>query len=210
MTRFKIIGLALVAVFAISAMVSASASALQWLIGGKPVTKATAVSSSGKLLLADLSAPSGGTYIECTGTDKGTVGPGGMDEITAITASGCVFQSGKNGACTAGDSVTAEGLHLPWLTTLITVGSSIRDKTTATKNPGWNVTCTVAGIIKVEDECTSSTAQPLLSNVAAGVDATFEASETASCTQGTSSSGMVIGTDLNESPSGGTLSVSAG
>jgi hypothetical protein len=210
MTRFKIIGLALVAVFAISAMASASASALQWLIGGKGITKATAITSSGKLLLADLSAPSGGTYIECTGTDKGTVGPGATDEVTSITATKCSFQSGKNGACTASDEVTAAALHLPWKTELVSVSGVTRDKTTATSNPGWDVTCTVAGIIEVSDECTSANVAPAISNVAGGVDATFEASETASCTKGTSSSGMVIGPDLNESPSGGTLSVSAG
>jgi hypothetical protein len=207
MTRTRLIGLALTAALAVLAVAcaSASASTLQWLLNGKPITKALSVNSSGKPLLADLSAPSGGTYLECTGTGKGTVGPGGKGEAISATASSCTFQPGKNGACTASDSVTASPVHLPWLAEL---GSGKVSGTGG--NPGWSVTCTVAGIIKVADECTGTLANPQLTNVAGGVDATSSASETASCTQGTASSGMVIGTGLVENPAGGTLSVSPG
>jgi hypothetical protein len=210
MARFKLVGLTLVAAFAILAVVSASASALQWLLNGKPIEKAVTVTSSGTLLLADLSAPGGGTYIICKGTDKGTIGPLAHDEVTSIPNPKCEFQSGKSGSCTAGDEVKAEALNLPWLTLLITVNGKTRDalSTHTGKNPGWNVTCTVAGIIKVQDECTSATGEPSVANLAAGVDTTFEESETASCTQGNATSGMVIGTDLNENPTGSTISVS--
>jgi len=209
----KIIGLALVAVFAISAVASASASALQWLSNGKPITSPISISSTsvGKLLLADLSATGGAVAIECTGTDKGTVGPGAMGAVSSITATSCSFQSGKNGSCTAGDKVTAVAVNLPWLTGLTTVGSNTHIPLSGTGgNPGWSVECTVGGIIKVQDTCTSAAAAPLAINVSEGVDATFEAPETASCTLGNATSGIVRGTDLNESPSGTTLTVGAG
>jgi hypothetical protein len=210
MTRFKIIGLTLVAVFAISAVVASAASAAQWLLNGKVITSAVSIKSksSGKLLLADLAAPSGGTYIECEGTDEGSVGPGVKDAVKNITATSCVFQSGKSGACEASGKVTAAALHLPWSTEVVTVSGKNRDKLTGTGgNPGWDVTCVVLGVFEVSDECTSAAAEPLLANVAGGVDATFEAAETASCTKGNGSSGMVIGTDLNENPTGKTISV---
>jgi hypothetical protein len=204
MKRIRIIGLTLVAVFAITAVVASSASALQWLINGRSIAAPVAVKSSsvGSLLLADLAATGGSTAILCTGTDEGTVGPGNKDSITKITATGCSFESGKNGVCEASKPVTAGALHLPWTTELLTVGGKTRDMLTGTGgNVGWKVECTVAKIFKVSDECTSATAEPLMTNVTGGVDATFEASETASCTKGNSTSGMVIGTDLNENPS---------
>jgi len=213
MTRFKIIGLALVAVFAISALASASSSALQWLSNGKPITAATSISSKavGSLLLADLSATGGEVAIECTGTDKGTVGPGAMGSVSAITATECSFQKGLNGSCTSSDSVTAKAVNLPWLTGLTTEGTHTRIPLSGTGgNPGWAVECTVAGIIKVQDTCTSASAAPLAINAAGGVDAVFELPESANCSLGNATSGMVIGTDLNESPAGSTLTVGAG
>jgi YD repeat-containing protein len=88
------------------------------------------------------------------------------------------------------------------------VGSAYRLALTGTGgNPGWSIECTIAGIFKVQDTCTSAKAAPLLTNVSGGEDATFEASESASCSLGNASSGMVIGSDLTENPSGKTLSV---
>jgi hypothetical protein len=207
--------LALVAVFAVVAVMSATASALQWLIGGRPVTAATAINSTGKLLLSDLRPKLGGQVaIECEGTDRGTVGPGAKDEVTTITAEKCKFQSGLNGACEASKEVTAKAVNLPWLTLLLDSSrspSGIGDRVTADngRNPGWSVECTVAGIFKITDTCESSTAEPDIINLATGVDARFLASETAGCSEGDATSGIVIGNDLNLNPAGGTLSVSA-
>jgi hypothetical protein len=202
-----------VVVFVVFGVVSVSASALQWLINGKGVTTATAVKSALTLLLADLAASSGGTFFICEGVDTGFVGPGAKDQISTIKAESCKFQEGKNGACTASDPITMTGINLPWLSLLLTVGAApgrIRDDIfphPGGGNPGWSVTCTVGGIIKVSDECTG-TASPAVANLATGVGETFEASETRSCSNGNSSSGMVIGTDLTQNPAGGTVSVS--
>jgi len=64
--------------------------------------------------------------------------------------------------------------------------------------PGWQVECTVAGIFKVQDKCTSETGDPLIDNNPSGNDviALFEASETATCSLGNSTSGMVVGAAL--------------
>jgi hypothetical protein len=213
MGRTQAFGLAVFAAFAMAATVSASAAALQWLLNGRAITTPVAVSSksSGKLLLADLAATGGKVAIECEGTDKGTVGAGSKGTVTELTASACKFQSGANGECTASDEVSAKPLNLPWLTLLLTSGGITRDRLTADKGaPGWSVTCTVAGILKVTDECTSGTAEPDVANLATGVDINFLATEPASCSEGTATSGMVIGTDLIENPRGSTISVSGG
>jgi hypothetical protein len=204
MKQIKIIGFTLVAMFAISIVAAASASALEWLLNGKPIAAPVLVNSKsiGKLLLADLAAPSKGTFIECEGNDEGTVGPGDKDLVSSITATKCNFEKGRSGACEESKTVTAKALGLPWNTLLYTENGKTRDSITSEHGTaiGWNVECTVAGFFKVQDECTTKLASTAMANVTGGVSATFEASETASCTQGNSTSGMVIGSDLNENP----------
>ncbi|HEY2631125.1 MAG TPA: hypothetical protein VGI26_01970 [Solirubrobacteraceae bacterium] len=198
MRKIHIVGLALVAMFAFFAVSVASASAVEWLIKNEAIAAATAVKSKsvGKLVLEDM----GMSKIECEGTDAGTVGPGAVDSITAITATGCVAVSGS---CEA--PVTAKAVGLPWATELV---AGPRDKIT-TVAAGWAVECLVAGIFKIQDTCTGATSTGI-SNVAAGVDAAFDATsgETpATCTLTGKATGLVEGTDLNENPAGGQLTV---
>jgi len=196
------------AVLSLLALMPAGAVAAEWLLNGEPITTAAAVTSAGTLLLGDLAATGGEVAIVCEGTDKGTVGPEAKDEVTSMTATACTFESGKNGSCTASDAVTARAVHLPWLTLLVSVAEVTRDKLTGSAGaPGWQVECTVGGIIKVSDECTSANALPDVVNLASGVDTEFLATETAGCSLGTATSGMVIGSDLTKNPTGQTLSV---
>jgi hypothetical protein len=209
--RMKLMGLTVVAALAVLAVMAASASALQWLLDGKPIEGTVHVNSSGSLLLADLAAPSGGTFIVCKGTGEGTIGPLAHDEITELKARTCEFQTGKNGACEASVEPTARAVNLPWLTLLVTVSGTTRDDVLpgkSGKSPGWKVECQVLGIFKVSDECTTASGSPVVANVAGGVTTTFEEKETASCTEGNKTSGMVIGAPLNENPRGHTISVS--
>jgi hypothetical protein len=194
--------------FAVSMSAPGAASALQWLLDGRVITSPVGVSSSGAVLLADLKATGGEVAMICNTTDRGTVGPGTKDDVTSITASACRFLEERNGACEAGGKVAANALHLPWETLLLSAGGTTRDMLSGTGGaPGWDVECTVAGILKVADECTSSAADPDVVNVAEGVNVNFLESEVANCSLGGASSGMVIGTDLNENPTGHTLSV---
>jgi hypothetical protein len=205
------IGLALVAAFAITAVAAASASAAPvWKLNGVEIKEAVSVKSKsvGKLKLSDTGA---GTEIECEGTDKGKVGPGGKDEVIEITATGCSFVSAKNGSCEASKPVTAKAVNLPWVTELYEpeVGK-IRDHIRAHSGggaPGWVVECTVAGFFKVQDECTGES-NTAMSNVTGGVDAIFDATTPkANCSIGGTGTGKVEGTDLNENPVAGTITV---
>jgi len=78
--------MALVAVFAFSAILAATASAettllAEWLVESKGVTSLVPTSSLGTILLEDLTFGAG---VECTGTFIGSVGANGEDETTEV------------------------------------------------------------------------------------------------------------------------------
>jgi hypothetical protein len=168
-------------------------------------TKAVTSTDVGGLRMTD---KKGGAFgeevtIECNGTDEGTVGPGSKDQLTKATATACKT---LKGIC---ESPVAHALHLPWNTTLETVGGEVRDKieNSGAGAPGWDVTCVVGGFIKVEDECTGETTTAV-ANVSGGVALTFDAkSAKANCTRGGAGEGSVLGKDLVENPTGVQLSV---
>jgi hypothetical protein len=209
MKRVNLIGVALGAMIVACAVLPGAAPALQWLLNHKGLATKVSVSSSGLLIFSDLAATGGALTVECESTDKGTVGPSEHDEITEIKTEGCEFESGKNGACEAEAEVTAAALNLPWLSLLLTVSETAVDKLTAPggKNVGWSVSCKVAGVLKVEDGCTSSASEANVFDLAVGVELFSEESAPYSCTDGNRTSGMIVGPDLVESPRGETLSV---
>ena len=140
--------------------------------------------------------------ILCSGTGEGTIGPGGFDRILKIKASKCENEENCPG------EITAEGVNLPWQTSLELVGGKIRDKITSEvsgKEPGWKVTC--AG---VADTCEANTTTAMENNQPLGsVDAVFDAtSGTAKCSRGGAGQGEVRGTTLIRSAEGWAVSVS--
>jgi hypothetical protein len=212
MVRLRLVGLMLVVVFVVLVVVAGSASALQWLLDGKPIEKAVGVSASYKLQFADLAATGGSTEMVCEGSSTGRIGPLAHDEVVTLTAEKCRFVSGKNGSCEAEKEVTGRAVNLPYLTLLITVGAGVTEDLISPGarggNPGWSVECTVLGVFRTQDTCTSPDTRTLVVNLAGGVDTIFQESETLSCTLGNSTSGMVFGTALNKNPAGHTISVS--
>jgi hypothetical protein len=163
------------------------------------LTKTVEVTSSGSLELEDSAATGGKVIIKCTGTDLGTVGSGGSDSTTAISATGCAIVKKEHGSCSETGKLTAEPLNLPWSTRLEEKNSGeLRDTITSLlsgKNPGWNVKCVVGGIFEVADECVGRTSTAVKANRSEGsVEGEFEAkSEAASCSLGNSTSGHVRG-----------------
>jgi hypothetical protein len=211
MVKLRQICMAAFAALVALAVASTSASALQWLLNGKPITTATTITSSFTWLLADLAAPAGGTYLICEDTYKGLVGPGARDQISTMQVTDCEFQEGKSGTCEALAGVVAKVINLPWLSLLLEAGGQIRDDWIARPGsgpPGLTIECRMEGIIRGADECTSETLSPQVVNLATGVDEIFEASGVGDCTEGTATSWMTIGTDLIENPRGTTISVS--
>jgi hypothetical protein len=208
MKKIHIIGLALVAMFAFSAIAaSAAVASPEWLIDGNPVAAKTAVLSEGELLLCD---DKGGVFgekvcIHCSGKDKGTVGPGKSDEVTEVTdlagnkdITSCTNDEG------CGTAKLVEAENLPWPTELTSLTTDLVGA--AGKQPGYSVECEAFGA-KITDLCEGH-ATVKVSNVAGGVNVVFEPNvEPATCTRGGAEQGLIEGSDLNFI-TGKTLSVS--
>jgi hypothetical protein len=216
--RYQTLGLALVAAFALSAVVAASAfaTAAEWLVGGNPVTSATATKSTGKLLLEDTSTVIGKVAVICEGTLDGTVSAKGVDSITALlNASGVeVTLAAKNPLictnqtnCSGGGEVYAEGL--PWGTQLeLTAGGTFIDKLTTVA--AYNVTCTILGV-KVTDECKALVGtETSVGNGAADVVLTpgVEALPHGECSAGNKESGVIETVEALTATETGTLQAS--
>ena len=157
--------------------------------------------AGGKLKLEDMKAE---TQIECTGEGEGTVGSGNKDVINSITATGCTFI--KRGACSETPAPTAAAVHLPWSTELQLVGTATWDsiKSSGAGTPGWEVKCTVGGILKVVDTCEGE-AKTKMKNLANGtVEAAFEgeASGKAKCSIGGAEQGLLNGAGVVEAVGG--------
>jgi len=212
MKRIYIIGLCLMAMFAMSAMAAGSASAHEWLIGGSPIATATTIHSLALILLEDEKATGGAVEVHCHAFDSGTVGPGALDLVLTVTTEllkgsdkiPCTYD--KQGQCSG--TPTALAVHLPWHTSIVEIGTEVRDLILSNGSgaPGWSVTCnTILG--ETTDTCEEEAGKmgtTALSNVSEGVLATFDSKTLpAKCSIGGKEAGHVKGTDLNFSPGTG-------
>jgi hypothetical protein len=205
MKKLQIVGLALVAIFAFSALVASAASATQWLAKGAAIATAQATTTEGEILIEDMGAFSK-PQILCSGLFVGTVGPGTADKINMIedlevpaklAESGvkaimnCTFEA--KGAC-EGTLAEVEPVNLPWTTELALSGTTFVDKITST-NAGYKVICkTILGTL--EDTCTGPTGSEVTNGTACEVLGSFVESETitppANCTTGGAKEGLTI------------------
>ncbi len=176
MKHLKIAGLCLVAAFAVSMVVSATASATwehctkgavagltkwtdhncstasgtgewQW----KAINNTEEVRIKGSLKLSDTKVPIVGTVsAECSGEGIGAVGPGQLGRITKIEVSAAQCRPLTN--CEKVEA--AEASNLPWQTEAYNTEGKHFSNITGTVNgsPGWNVSCKVLGINK-PDKC---------------------------------------------------------
>ena len=129
MSKYKVVIMAMFAVFAFTAIAASSAMALkeEWLKSGSRTTLALPGLLDGEILLVHSGGLLGSSTIRCTGQFHGTYGPGAADTITEmLSLSGgrfplpCEFTSGP---CGVGSRANAALLHLPWDTKLELPGS---------------------------------------------------------------------------------------
>jgi len=227
MRKLYVIGLALVAMFAFTAVAASSASAVEylWLVAGLSIegTEEKASETSGELELADLGSSAGGAVVLCSGILDGFLLPKGRDLITAVLMLGgellavsatdtrddleCAFT--KAGLC-EGTTALVVAVDLPWFTELMLVNGRLVDLIftgKATEEPGWEVTCKTF-IGEVKDTCTalSEETEPTVTNVTGGVEATFAEENKADCSVGGEKEGDVLAAGgkggLVTSPSG--------
>jgi hypothetical protein len=184
MKKLNILGIVLVAIFAMSMVVVATATAVEfllalWLVGGVNVAANLAVDSEGELELEDTKTPLGKVKVLCSGILDGTVGPESKDEITKLLTLGtlhteipttvltepglaCTDQSG--GLC--GEPLVWAEL-LPWDTEVeLMIDSPETFFVDLILNGGYYLICMSSGI---EDLCTALEVAVKLTNEAGGI-----------------------------------------
>jgi hypothetical protein len=170
----------------------------EWQVGGKSAQQAVAVTSAGTLKLAD---SKGGLLnekmaVECSVSGKGVVGRDAAGEITQRTFSSC---KPSVGGCT---SPTVSAAALPWHSALGSVGGVARNAIGGTIE--YTISCPT---LKIEDKCSGPTSVAT-EDVSGGVDELYDSkSEKLTCSRGGTGTGSIEGSELIESPAGGTLTV---
>jgi len=212
------LGLALLSLCALSALMTASASAVLtfelalWLLDGADVISPVLVDSLGELLLENLL---NGAAIECSGLFEGFVEAESLDLVTIVyDLSGTLWEElvGSGVACSS-EKLCTEGrgkawpIKLPWETEVE------RDPENGlfyelTLGAEWHLECTVLGI-KAEELCTLPVGSVEILNVVGGVEAMGPVEPEAEC-NGNPEEGLVefLPGNLTTDVAGGTMSVS--
>jgi hypothetical protein len=219
MKSIRITGLCLVAMFAVSLVASATASAnweqcqkgtgsgTKWetsqcvKVGApneyewKVVEGTEKVETNGTLRLIDKKTLAGVAEVICTGTDTGAIGPSQFARIESITTVSCKAEK----VCEP--PVTAKPVHLPWQTVEFETESKKRTKITETGNgqPGWEVICKTLLGEKTVDVCETEsgkegTPEQTNKQASGSVQVTFDANAgKAKCSLGGKEQGEVRG-----------------
>jgi hypothetical protein len=235
MKKFQILGVSLIAVFAIGVVVAASASAAvtfllaEWLVGGSAVTTELSVDAEGELLLEDTKVPIiGKVAVLCSGILEGTINSNGKDEtkellnlageaISLTALSGLALScTSETGPCTG---IEVWAINLPWPTDLELMVEGTESffadliLMKGEANPGWAVFCKN---LSVEDICEALEGVSQKTNEGSNVDTNFTEAFTelaelklGSCTQGGVESAIVEGLGTILLVEGGTLAVSS-
>ena len=218
MKKIHMICMALVALFAFSAVLASTAAAentllAEWLVGGVGVTTSVLAETKGEILLSDTS---NGSDVLCSGIFVGTLGASGAWEVTevlslalAVVSLSAPLLCTEDAVCessTTDVEVSPEGL--PWR------GLMYLDETSGlflalVFKAGYDVECLVLGL-KIKDECTATESAGEVKNVSPGVEGKEESlTPLGTCSIGGAGTGEVVPLAGNsETTSGGTLTVS--
>ena len=204
MTRFvPRIMITLVGMLALWGVAPALAGARSWHLNGAPITGSVATGWKGTLKFNDTPEPVGPVAVECEDTAEGSVGPGGVGEVTKWSASKCAILKG----CEAAGGASVEPVHLPWRSELVVVGGSLRNNLVSSGKgtPGYKLKCRVLGGIHMTEECTG-TLSTAVTNNSSGVTAAFSPSEKLNCEIGGKETGWLEGSQSIQASGGGKLS----
>lgn len=187
MKKLHVVLMALVALFAFSAMVtSASAETTllaEWLENGNPILTLTSTEGTGTIILGDAKVK---LKMECTGIFDGSVGANGEDETTELlkTDKVTIVSLANKLACTGLNGCSkaeASPEKLPWLTQaeLLENGTFGDIVSSATY---WSL-CEILGI-NTEEECTVTNGLFLIKNTATDVEPEGKVLPNGNCTVG--------------------------
>jgi hypothetical protein len=181
----------------------ASASSGGWQLNGVGLSEVIHANWKGTMKLTSKVPIFGSEAVQCEEAAEGTVGAGGVGEVTKWTMSKCAAVT----TCETKGAVVVTPLNLPWHTELAVVEGSIRDRFVSggKGTPGYKIECKILGGIS-EDTCIG-TIGTTTTNVTGGVTAAFNAGEKLKCSydEGTNS-GTLEGSQSVTASGGGTLS----
>ena len=174
MRKIRLLGVALLALFAFGALTAVSASAAfllaEWLVGGAPVTTELLVEMTGELLLEDTKGALGSpVMVLCSLTFDGWIGPNSLGWISEVLSLGGVAISntvltGESLICAAQTGCETNTTVLVWLIGLPTETEiELLEQTggpffvvLVLKKIGYYASaCLVMGV-SGEDECTAA------------------------------------------------------
>jgi hypothetical protein len=202
MKKHHVLGLLMLALFAFSAVMAASASAettllAEWLIKEKAVATLTSVEISGELLLEDTGVKG---HVICDGIFDGSVGESGEAEITEVLSlapavvtltAPLLCKSVSGSACeesTTDIEVAPDGLPWHGLLFLMENGEMLLVLNSVVT---YTVTCLDLGL-KITDECTAAAGTSgKIENGTASAEQKGEATPRANCTLGGSGTGLI-------------------
>jgi hypothetical protein len=234
MKTHKLLGIAMLAVFAFAAVLAASASAAtfllaEWLVGGSAVTSELLTETIGELLLEDTKTPLGAADVLCSGILDGWVGPNSLNWVTEVlslngTAVSSTQLSGTALTCT--NQANCEeplvwAAHLEWESEV----ELMEDTTTffadlvkshSGTTVGWEVECMKSIIGAITDECVSAEGVSELALEGTTLLGNFSRAFTelagaklATCSLGGENSGIVEGGGAITLSGGGELTASS-
>lgn len=221
------LGLALVAVFAFSAMLAVTASAettlvALWLVNGATVEANLASHTTGEILLEDTKV---GAAVVCSGILVGTVGAEGKDEITEVQnlaketitqelvglALLCETEKGCEKA-TEASPIEVWPESLPWPTLLFLMEKTGTEEfLNLVEKAAYDLLCLILGVM-AEDLCSAAdTTFPIVNSPLAETPTEQTGTPLATCTVGGAESGVneTVGAALITLVAGGELTVSS-
>jgi len=223
MKKISLVGLALVAVCAFSALSAVSAFAVltydtaQWLVGGVQPTAAVAADTLGELLFENTKLAAN---FLCSGLFEGTVGPAGLGTVTAVfDLNGVLIEELDPSTATGGLSCVADTstcgngteiwpVNLPFLTVVVLdletgLFYALVVKNANGLNPAYKILC--LSIINVEQLCEAvELSGAELLNVVGGVEPMGAVEPNGNC--GTTEPGVA----LIENDPGGLITATGG
>lgn len=177
MRKIQLVGVVLLALFALGALTATSAMAstllAEWLLNGTAITTEVLIEGSGELLLEDTKAILGSAAaVLCSGIGVGWVGPNSLDWVSEVLnlngeaisttpLSGLSLECTPQTGCETNTSVLVWPIGLPYTSEVELVeqtgGPFFADigRASTGGNAGWELTdCLVLGSPH-EDECTT-------------------------------------------------------
>jgi hypothetical protein len=219
MRKIQLLGLMVLAAFAISVVAASAASAevALWTSNGAEIKGAVSTTATGLLNLTDLGAPGGEVTVDCEGALDGYVEGGGRGHVSEVlylekketeNLIECEVVKEKAGLCETSMLADVIPIGLPWASQAELNGTGYLNDITSVSGGslGYMVTClTILG--ETLDECTQTLAEQELVAAAGGVDGVAKETGKGNCTLGGNGEGDIEGSGLLTLNGGATLGI---